>query len=82
MALIEIGRVCVKKYGRDAGSRGIITKAIDKNFVNIITADRLKERRCNIKHLELLNSKVDLKDKEAVAKALELQPKEAEKLKI
>ncbi len=70
MALVEIGRICVKKYGRDAGSKAVITKVIDKNFVNIITAQRQKERRCNIRHLELLDQKIDIKDKAAVDKVL------------
>ncbi|MGC8587227.1 MAG: 50S ribosomal protein L14e [Candidatus Micrarchaeia archaeon] len=70
MALVEIGRICVKKYGRDAGSKAVITKVIDKNFVNVITSERKKERRCNIRHLELLDQKIDIKDKAAVDKVL------------
>jgi ribosomal protein L14E/L6E/L27E len=72
MALIEIGRVCIKKYGRDAGSRAIVTKVIDKNFVNIITAQRQKERRCNVKHLEFIGEKADISSNEQIAKALEV----------
>jgi len=63
LALVEVGRVCIKKFGRDAGSRAVITKVIDKNFVNIMTAERPKERRCNVKHLEFLGEKIDLSDK-------------------
>jgi len=70
LALVEIGRICVKKYGRDAGSKAVITKVIDKNFVNVITSERKKERRCNIRHLELLDQKIDIKDKAAVDKVL------------
>ncbi|MGC8710215.1 MAG: 50S ribosomal protein L14e [Candidatus Micrarchaeia archaeon] len=72
MALIEIGRVCIKKYGRDAGSRAVVTKVIDKNFVNIITAQRQKERRCNIRHLEFISEKADISNNEQIAKALEI----------
>jgi ribosomal protein L14E/L6E/L27E len=70
LALVEVGRVCVKRYGRDAGSRAVITKILDKNFVNIITAERQKERRCNVKHLEFLGEVVDINDKKQVSRAL------------
>lgn len=78
MALVEVGRVCMKKFGRDAGKRAVITKVIDANFVNVMTSVRLKERRCNVRHLEFLSEKVDAGNKEQVAKALEI---EASKLK-
>lgn len=77
MALVEVGRVCIKKYGRDAGSRAIVTKVTDKNFVSIISSERPKERKCNIAHLEFLQDKVDVKDQSAVAHTLEIT---AEKL--
>lgn len=64
------GRVVIKLYGRDAGAKGIITKVIDDNFVEVITAKRPKPRRCNKKHLEPLNEIVDLNDKEAINKVL------------
>jgi ribosomal protein L14E/L6E/L27E len=70
MMLVETGRVCIKKYGRDAGSRAVITKIDDENFVRIITAKRKKERRCNTKHLEFLNEKVNLGSQDEVNRAL------------
>ena len=73
MALAEVGRVCIKKFGRDAGSRAVITKVIDGTFVNIITGERKSERRCNVRHLEFLNEKVDVGDKEQLAKILEIE---------
>ncbi|MCL5239622.1 MAG: 50S ribosomal protein L14e [Candidatus Marsarchaeota archaeon] len=79
MGLVEVGRVCVKKFGRDAGKRAVVTKVIDANFVHIMTSVRLKERKCNVKHLEFLSEKVDPKSKEQVAKALEV---EAAKVKV
>ncbi|MCL4373648.1 MAG: 50S ribosomal protein L14e [Candidatus Marsarchaeota archaeon] len=68
--LLEPGRVCIKKYGRDAGSRAVVTKVLDNGFVNIITAKRKKERRCNTKHLEFLNKTIDISNKELVNKEL------------
>ncbi|MCW6160212.1 MAG: hypothetical protein LVQ95_03955 [Candidatus Micrarchaeales archaeon] len=83
--LLEVGRVCIKKYGRDAGSRAVIT-AVDKNAVRIISADRPKERKCNPAHLEFLNEIIDVKNKELVNKTLGIkektvvqQPKEVKK---
>ena len=81
MALIEVGRVCIKKYGRDAGSRAVITKVLDKSFVNVVTAIRQKERRCNTNHLEFLNEKVDVNDKELVNKTLGVEAREKEREK-
>ncbi len=67
---MEKGRVCIKRFGRDAGSRAVITGVIDSNFVTITAAARRKERRCNVKHLELLDEIIDPADTKALAKAL------------
>jgi ribosomal protein L14E/L6E/L27E len=77
MALIEVGRVCIKKYGRDAGSRAVIVKVLDKGFVNVVTSVRQRERRCNTNHLEFLNEVINAGDKELVNKTLGV--KEAKK---
>lgn len=73
MPLIEIGRVCIKKHGRDAGCKAAITKVVDQNFVMIVTSVRTKERRCNVSHLEFLSEKVDIKNNGQLAKALEIE---------
>ncbi len=73
MSLIEAGRVCVKKVGRDAGAKAVITSVLDANTVRIKTAERPKERKCNIKHLEFLNEKIDAKDNSLVEKTLEIE---------
>ena len=44
MAAIEVGRKCIKTAGREAGKECEIVAIIDENFV--------KNRRCNINHLE------------------------------
>jgi large subunit ribosomal protein L14e len=79
MALIEVGRVCVKKYGRDAGSRAVVMKVLDNNFVNVVTAVRRKEGRCNANHLEFLKETIDVKDKDLVSKTLGMEEKEERK---
>ncbi|WP_457611716.1 KOW motif-containing protein, partial [Methanocaldococcus sp.] len=35
MAAIEIGRVCIKTLGREAGNTCVIVDILDKNFVLI-----------------------------------------------
>lgn len=75
--LLEVGRVCIKKYGRDAGSRAVITAVQPDGFVKIMTADRQKERKCNPAHLEFLNEVVDTKNRELVFKTLGVQEKTA-----
>lgn len=75
MALVEVGRVCIKKLGRDAGDKAVVTKVIDKNFVEIMTHTRPKSRRANIKHLEFLNEKIDAKNQEELNSTLEIEAK-------
>jgi ribosomal protein L14E/L6E/L27E len=74
--LLEPGRVCIKKYGRDAGSRAVIVKVLDKGFVSIMTGVRPKERKCNERHLEFLNEKININDAALVNKAIGVKPKE------
>lgn len=76
---MEAGRLCIKKLGRDAGSKAVVTQVVDDRFVKIITAKRQKERKCNVSHLEFLNEKIDPKDKAAVNKTLGITEKEAPK---
>jgi large subunit ribosomal protein L14e len=52
MSAIKVGRVCIKTRGRDAGSKCVVTKVIDENFVEVKSDGRKKERRCSIRHLE------------------------------
>ncbi len=75
--VIEVGRICVKIAGREAGRKCVIVDIIDDNFV-LITGPKsltgVKRRRCNIKHLEPTEFKVDIPkgaSDEEVLKALE-----------
>ena len=36
MASIEVGRVCIKTAGREAGEKCAIVEIIDENFVEVI----------------------------------------------
>lgn len=57
--MFDIGQVCVKLAGREAGKKCVIVKKIDKNFV-MIDGD-VKRRKCNIDHLIPLNKTLELK---------------------
>ncbi len=56
--MMEIGRVCVKIAGRDAGLKCVIVDVLDKNFVLI--DGQTRRRKCNIMHLEPLEQKLDV----------------------
>lgn len=71
MASIEVGRVCVKTAGREAGEKCVITELIDENFVEVVGGS-VKNRRCNINHLEPLEETLDVSgDVEAIKKDLD-----------
>jgi large subunit ribosomal protein L14e len=61
---IDVGRICVKLAGREAGRKCVIVDTVDKSFV-LITGPKnvsgVKRRRVNINHLEPLQDKIDLK---------------------
>jgi large subunit ribosomal protein L14e len=61
---IDVGRICVKLTGREAGRKCVIVDTVDKSFV-LITGPKnvsgVKRRRVNISHLEPLQDKLDLK---------------------
>ncbi|ASI14289.1 50S ribosomal protein L14e [Candidatus Mancarchaeum acidiphilum] len=73
--LVEVGRVCVKKFGRDAGSAAVITSIEKDGFVKIVTSKRPKERRCNIRHLEFINTKIDVENKDLLNRTLGISNK-------
>jgi large subunit ribosomal protein L14e len=64
MPAIEVGRICVKLVGREAGRKCIIVDVMDKNFV-LITGPKnvtgVKRRRANANHVEPLKDKIKIK---------------------
>ena len=64
MPAIEVGRICVKLVGREAGRKCIIVDIMDKNFV-LITGPKnvtgVKRRRANANHVEPLKDKIKIK---------------------
>ncbi len=75
--VFDVGRICVKIAGREAGRKCVIVDIIDQNFV-LITGPKsltgVKRRRVNIRHLEPTEYKIDIPkgaSDEEVLKALE-----------
>ena len=69
--MIEIGRLCVKIAGRDAGKKCVIVDILDGKYVLIDGETR--RRKCNVLHLEPLNQTVKIEKNashEDVTKAL------------
>ena len=63
MPAMEVGRICVKILGREAGKKCVIVDIVDKNFV-LITGPKavsdIKRRRANINHIEPTSEKIDI----------------------
>ncbi len=53
--MTEVGTVCLKIAGRDAGMKAVVVEKLDKEFVLI--DGQVRRRKCNIKHLEPLTEK-------------------------
>ncbi|HJW98149.1 MAG TPA: 50S ribosomal protein L14e [Candidatus Bathyarchaeia archaeon] len=81
MPAIEVGRICVKVSGREAGKKCVIVDLADKSFV-LITGPKkvtgVKRRRVNANHIEPLQDKLDIKrgaSDDEVAEALKASSK-------
>lgn len=57
--MYEVGKLCVKIAGKDAGKTVIIVDKIDESFVMI--DGPVKRKRCNIKHLEPFGEIIKIK---------------------
>ncbi len=75
--MIEVGRICVKTAGRDAGGYCVIVKILDETMVEITGPKEIsgvRRKKCNVKHLELVDKKITIKPEatdEEVKAALE-----------
>lgn len=59
--MMDVGRVCVKIAGRDAGQKCVITDVLDNHMVEIDGETR--RRKVNIRHLEPTRKVLKLKKK-------------------
>lgn len=57
--MINIGRICVKIAGRDAGKRCLIVDILDNN--RVLIDGETRRRPCNMLHLEPLEETVKIK---------------------
>jgi large subunit ribosomal protein L14e len=57
--MMEVGRVCVKLAGHEAGRKCVIVDVLDKTYV-LVSGPGVKRRRCNIAHLEPLDAKIEI----------------------
>jgi len=64
--MFEIGRICMKTAGREAGRLCVvIAKEKEKDFVLITgpkAVTRVKRRKCNFRHLEPTPLKIEIKE--------------------
>lgn len=56
--MFDIGRICMKIAGRDAGKKCVIVDVLDSHYVMI--DGQTRRRKCNIRHLEPLNQTVQI----------------------
>jgi large subunit ribosomal protein L14e len=60
---MDVGRVCVKLSGREAGRQCVIIDIIDRNYVLVTGPEELtgvRRRRVNMNHLRPLEDKLDI----------------------
>jgi len=83
--MYEIGRLCVKLAGRDARKKCVVVDIVDD--LHVLVDGETRRRKCNLKHLEPLDTVLKIKkgashdevkavlEKEGI-KVLETKPKE------
>ena len=67
MPAVEVGRICVKLSGREAGRKCVVVDVIDKNFVLVtgpFKVSGVKRRRVNVNHVEPTEFRVNVKKDE------------------
>ncbi len=60
---MDVGRICVKLKGREAGSRCVIVDVVDRNYVIVtgpLEVTGVRRRRVNMSHLQPLNEVVEI----------------------
>lgn len=73
--MFQIGRVCVKLAGRDAGKRCVVVDVLEGKYVMI--EGQTRRRKCNMLHLEPLDEVLDIQKNathDTVMKALGHEP--------
>lgn len=60
MSVYDIGRLCVKTMGREAGKYCVIVDIVDKNYL-LIDGLGVRRRRVNYKHIIPIEDVIDIK---------------------
>lgn len=63
--MFDVGRLCMKIAGREAGKYCVVVKKLEANFVLVTgpkSVTHVKRRKCNIFHLEPLKETLKIKD--------------------
>ncbi|MFW9987078.1 MAG: 50S ribosomal protein L14e [Candidatus Odinarchaeota archaeon] len=87
MSVYDIGRLCVKTMGREAGHFCVIVDVIDKNYL-LVDGLKVRRRRVNYKHIEPIVDILDIKkgashdQVEAAIKKAKLEKKMSETVSI
>jgi len=87
MSVYDIGRLCVKTMGREAGYYCVIVDIIDKNYL-LVDGLKIRRRRVNYNHIEVVAETIDIKkgakheDVEAAIKKANLTKKMNERIAI
>ncbi len=60
MSVYDIGRLCVKTMGREAGYLCVVVDIVDKNYL-LIDGLKVRRRRVNYRHIEPITETIDIK---------------------
>ena len=63
MSSMEVGRLCVKLAGREAGCRCVVVDVIDRNYVLVtgpVELTGVRRRRVNMSHLKPLDERIEI----------------------
>ena len=87
MSVYDIGRICVKTMGREAGYYCVVVDIIDKNYI-LIDGLKVRRRRANYRHIEPIAETIEInkgathEEVEAAIKAAKLDKKMKEIVSI
>lgn len=57
--MMEVGRICLKIAGRDAGRQAVIVDVLDNR--NVLIDGNVRRRKCNMMHLEPSSRKIEIR---------------------
>lgn len=63
LSAMDVGRICVKLTGREAGNRCVIVDVVDRNYVIVtgpLEVTGVRRRRVNMSHLQPLDEVIEI----------------------